>query len=79
MFTCVLVVLTTSLSGRTSTLGRQTLSRNVWLISVKIPLEAIRRSVKASGIPQEQHVYCRFKIHTQNTYQYISRANTQNV
>jgi len=46
MFSRVLIVRTTSLSDRTATLGRQTVSRNVWLIRVKTPLDGIIRSGK---------------------------------
>jgi len=41
MFSRVLIVHTTSLSDRTATLGRQPVSRNVWLIRVKTPLDGI--------------------------------------
>jgi len=46
MFSHVLIVRTTSLSDRTATLGRQPVSRNVWLIRVKTPLDRILRSGK---------------------------------
>ena len=46
MFSRVLIVRTTSLSDRTATLGRQPVSRNVWLIRVKTPLDGILRSGK---------------------------------
>jgi len=43
MFSRVLIIRTTSLSDRTETLGRQPVSRNVWLIRVKTPLDGILR------------------------------------
>jgi len=46
MFYRVLIVRTTSLSDRTATLGRQPVSRNVWLIRVKTLLDGILQSVK---------------------------------
>ena len=45
-FSHVLIVRTTSLSDRTATLERQPVSRNVWLIRVKTPLDGILRSGK---------------------------------
>jgi len=50
MFSRVLIVHTTSLSDRTATLGRHPVSRNVWLIRVKTPLDGILRLGK--------HLWC---------------------
>ena len=46
MFSCVLIVCTTSLSDCTTTLGRQPVSRIVWWIRENTPLDGIIQSGK---------------------------------
>ena len=46
IFCHVLIFRTTSLSDSRATLGRQAVSRNVWLVRVKTPLDGILRSGK---------------------------------
>ena len=52
MFYRVLIVRTTSLSDRPATLGRQPVSRNVWLIRVKTPLDGVHTRNACHNIPR---------------------------
>jgi len=73
----VLIVRTTSLSDRTATLGRQPVSRNVWLIRVKTPLDGILWSAKLLWYSSTAACALLLQIHTQNACHNIPRGKTQ--